>query len=588
MKKIMFFAAAVLAVLGCSKEKTGVENVPVMNAVTIRATAGEITKTTYAEEKTFAWEAGDKISVLGVKGSSMKFFVFETAESGASVDFTGQVEEGYELGDYAVYPETLEPAISGGELHITLPSELASASELKNLPLVGLTSGENAYAFKTATGIVKFTLENLWEDAATVRLTSLNEPLAGEFALAPTAGALTFDSAVAGEMTLKVGIEPDAAGSASFYVPVPEGSLAALDVTVLDGSGKELGTKSSTKEIVTVRNTVLPLKALPMRTWHIETLAGNGGTSSVDGIGTAGLMNIPQDIVLAPDGTYWFSQRNGAGTHGIRSFNKKTKEVKSIVIGSDASSMIYGSFPWGIAFNPSGDLIICCKGNTAANRRVLKLKVSDMTLSEYKPTNFPTGTNFMFAEFDNDGICYISDRNAGSTSFIYKVENEEMTKKYTVSGLIESMRFDFARKNLLLGGNGTWNLRSIDPATETVTVLAGGSRHTNASTYTDGTVGMPLTATLGNVSAICPDSKGRIFFTDAIAHTIRILSPGTSGYTDGTVKTILGKPYTQGSVDGDSVTATLQNPYGIVRVTDDEFLVVCGSGSNRIRRFWLE
>ena len=163
-----------------------------------------------------------------------------------------------------------------------------------------------------------------------------------------------------------------------------------------------------------------------------------------------------------------------------------------------------------------------------------------------------------------------------------------MTKKYTVSGLIESMRFDFARKNLLLGGNGTWNLRSIDPATETVTVLAGGSRHTNASTYTDGTVGMPLTATLGNVSAICPDSKGRIFFTDAIAHTIRILSPGTSGYTDGTVKTILGKPYTQGSVDGDSVTATLQNPYGIVRVTDDEFLVVCGSGSNRIRRFWLE
>ena len=582
----MFFAAAVLAVLGCSKEKTGVENVPVMNAVTIRATAGEITKTTYAEEKTFAWEAGDKISVLGVKGSSMKFFVFETAESGASVDFTGQVEEGYELGDYAVYPETLEPAISGGELHITLPSELSDASELKNLPLVGLTSGENAYAFKTATGIVKFTLENLWADAASVKLTSMNEPLSGEFALAPTAGALTFDTAVSGEMTLKAGIEPDAAGTAVFYVPVPEGSLAALDVTVLDKDGKELGTKSSTKEIVTARNKVLPLKALPMRTWHVKTVAGNATAGAADGIGTAATINIPQDLALAPDGTYWFTVRGG--TFGIRSFNPETNEVKTITLGV---APLAGAFPWGCAFGPDGDLYVACKGSTATNKYLAKVDYTSKTPSKYTPEGFPaiTATNqLMSVAFDKNGYLYISDRYNLKASYIYKIKDDKVVSTFnTVS--TESMELDYAQENLILGGNNSWLLKQISVNGGSEVVIAGSGTKPLADNYTDGEPGQPLTATIGMMQAICQDSKGNILFGDLTANTLRMLSPGPSGsFADGTVKTILGQPFAAGCVDGEGNATKLQNVTGIARVTDDSYLILCGAQSNRIRKVWLE
>ncbi len=586
MKKFFILASAVFAVLACAKEKnTETVVAPVMHQMTIQATAGDIVKTAYANETSFSWSAGDKIAVLATKGSETRFFPFETSASGASVEFSGEVEDGFTLGAYAVYPVSLNPSISGNALHLTLPSEYASLSDISALPLVGTVSGENTYAFKTAVGILKITLDNLWAEAAAVQVGSANEPIAGEFALTSSATAIPFDAAVAGVETIKVGITPDASRRASFYLPVPEGSITALEINVLDKENKILGTKTSSTGVSSVRNKVLPLTALPMRTWHIETVAGNGTQGMADGIGTAATVNIPQDFALAPDGTYWFTVRGG--TFGIRSYNPQTHEVKSITMGQ---APLAGAFPWGCAFGPDGNLYVACKGSNATNKYLAKVDYSTKTPSQYTPEGFPTITatnQLMSITFDQNGTCYVNDRYNLTKSYIYVIKDDKLVKSYEVPN-IESLELDYAQKNLILGGNNNWLLRMFSLSGETASVIAGSGTKPAAANYSDGDAGDPKKATVGMIEAICQDSRGNIYFGDLTANTLRMLSPGKDGYTDGTLRTIVGQPFSAGSVDGEGNGAKVQSITGIIRVTDDSYLILCGASSNRIRKVWLE
>ena len=174
MKKIALYALAALAIAGCAKEvEAPVELNLRTRTVTIRAGFDSETKTAYDASGKFSWVAGDKIVVLVTNGETTKQVTFITEKSGDYVDFSGQVEEGYELAGLASYPFT-------GEMDGYACNDLAWDQEkdgwrlwgsikpdhsrpLASLPLIGKAdpTSKGSYQFKTATGIVKFTVQNV-------------------------------------------------------------------------------------------------------------------------------------------------------------------------------------------------------------------------------------------------------------------------------------------------------------------------------------------------------------------------------------------------------------------------------------------
>ena len=100
MKKFIYiFALVGLVAASCSKVPvTEIDNqAPATGTYTYVLNASmpdEITKTTYAGDKTFAWSTGDQISVLFHKGDDNKFFTLTTAKGGsASAKFEGEITD---------------------------------------------------------------------------------------------------------------------------------------------------------------------------------------------------------------------------------------------------------------------------------------------------------------------------------------------------------------------------------------------------------------------------------------------------------------------------------------------------------------
>ena len=176
MKKLMYFAAAVLAIAACQKEvESPVESAPVKtHTVTIKAGFSEETKTAYDAQGKFSWVEGDQIGVIVAKevdGEIEEQVVsFSTQESGPIVEFTGEVPDGYEVSYYASYPYSgidyyinndfvYDPAKKGFRLWGSIKPSLEDP--LSCVPLLATKDADGFFQFSTATGILKFTVENV-------------------------------------------------------------------------------------------------------------------------------------------------------------------------------------------------------------------------------------------------------------------------------------------------------------------------------------------------------------------------------------------------------------------------------------------
>lgn len=178
MKKLMYFAAALLTFAACNKEvEAPVESTaPATYKVTIKAGFDAETKTAYDEAGKFSWVEGDKIGVMVTKDSELKQVTFVAKASGAVTDFEGEVEEGWTIEGTASYPftgvtegyacndfawgETNTAGTYGWRLWGSIKPDLDNP--LASTPLIGKkVEGADYFAFKTATGIVKFTVENV-------------------------------------------------------------------------------------------------------------------------------------------------------------------------------------------------------------------------------------------------------------------------------------------------------------------------------------------------------------------------------------------------------------------------------------------
>ena len=228
MKKILYFAVACAGILAISCQKDSnsndVKEASKGRVVTLSASVDAL-KTTYADDKTFSWVAGDAISVMVSNGEETKAVEFTTEQSGASVFFTGTLEEGYDFTGKAFYPSNMSPRDTAGTYALSLPSKISDTKNpLSAIPLVGELDGETLY-FHTAVGVMKFTVKNIPEPAYYFTLYA-KVPLSGEFLLSED-GLIKMDNVVEEKESVMVYSYFKGESEQTFYFPIPVGTLPA-------------------------------------------------------------------------------------------------------------------------------------------------------------------------------------------------------------------------------------------------------------------------------------------------------------------------------------------------------------------------
>ena len=236
MKKIAYISLAALALLACQREVDFQEEVIPTYTVTIQAGFQDETKTAYSDQGAFSWAAGDKIGVLVTNGTETRQVAFSTTDAKPVATFTGEVPEGFTVADYASYPFT---GIKDGEVCNDLVYDAAkqgwtlsgsirpdAEKPLAGIPLVGTKDVNGFFQFKTAVGIVKFTVENVPSATVFAELKAA-EPatLSGIYAV-NNGAALAMDKGVEAVATARNFSAPAEKNTTmDFYFFVPAGNL---------------------------------------------------------------------------------------------------------------------------------------------------------------------------------------------------------------------------------------------------------------------------------------------------------------------------------------------------------------------------
>ena len=260
MKKAFFFAVALMGLLtvSCNKEKEA--PVALDNAgkhlVSVKATIEPGTRTSYENDKTFSWMAGDVVQflVLSADEQHIHFEEFTAQSSGRETTFVAELEEGetlYGIGFYTPKDSfmTFGQDEDDGNLYMYFPSFIRidgdsekyytvdSANPLENLPLTGLQNEDGSFAFFTAGGAAKFTFTDVPEGAAYFVIEGSSNRLSGRFAMDET-GVFTMAGAMKGTYTGSDGEEYSNSssyvgyhfdrksdGTGTIYIPLPTGEI---------------------------------------------------------------------------------------------------------------------------------------------------------------------------------------------------------------------------------------------------------------------------------------------------------------------------------------------------------------------------
>lgn len=394
---------------------------------------------------------------------------------------------------------------------------------------------------------------------------------------------------------------PSEGGKGTLVTIYGEGfSVTASQNTVLAGGVELYVTRASEKEIevemaelptgtydFTIRSkgrectggsfTIVPL-------WYVETVAGSGTQSCIDGTGTSAGLGIMQHIVQATDGMLWMTQRGGAGKDAIRIMDPATWEVTT-AIGTD-NATLSNSHPWGAAFAPDGSLFVAGK----AKGKVYRIG-KDKSISEVVLPAHSLSTNPMCVLTDDSGNLYLLNRNSGTQekpSYISVFDSQlNLIKDMPVLLFAEHMAWNSDKTKILIGTTGApFGLFEFDPETGNLEKIAGTHDKPTADTFSDGEPENPLTATIGVVEGIAATEDGTIYFSDVTTSTVRKIVPGSGGdYTKGTVKTVAGTNFKADASDGLSTNAKFKYPCGILPMADGSLLVADATGF-KIRRIY--
>ncbi len=298
---------AVMALASCEKKSELVapagENETYI--VTLQATAPDIdTRTEYSATGVFSWSAGDQISVLCNNGTENKYFTLTTAESGASVTFSGAIDAGYSLGELtsgtkiALYPASDHKYVAADSkpIKFNIPSviDFTTSHYSANMPLYAEGDADNNFAFQNLACGFKFKFTEVSASKARLVIQSQNTyQLSGDI---PIHSGPYLDHGYAdigsqkGSLTLIANVEDE---TVTFYVPFRYYAPFFPIITLYDADTDEVlytNTAAHSAQINSLGN-VKPITisvtgyvfSFPSKygiDWNAETVSGEGDSSS--------------------------------------------------------------------------------------------------------------------------------------------------------------------------------------------------------------------------------------------------------------------------------------------------------------------
>ena len=303
MKKLLYSALALVGILAvsCNKETEAPQTAPERSGkthtVTLKAAFAEEgeTRTAYTNNKTFSWVAGDVVYVRCMNEEYYWYWAPFTADnSGAETTLTGEVDEGYEPYDVAVYvpgEDYVETEYyNGSSVRVVAPISyhengygldvdsdgdttpywnsvsIDSANPLSRLPLVSVTKNDVFY-FQTAMGALKVNMTGVSAEATHVRITTADGCI-GNYLMVQD-GEIRMSEPWYDEDGQRFAtsfaeyyFQPVSDGNVSFVMPLAVGTLpVGSTFSILDENDNVLYTKTVRKDITIARNKVTELVA---------------------------------------------------------------------------------------------------------------------------------------------------------------------------------------------------------------------------------------------------------------------------------------------------------------------------------------
>ena len=261
-------------------------------------------------------------------------------------------------------------------------------------------------------------------------------------------------------------------------------------------------------------------------------------------------------------------------------------------------NLLNNAFPWGADEDSKGNLYLACKADKPENSSIVICSPQGV-VAKYEITDASGASvgvpNAMKVLVDKNDVVYVLARGASAgTGFVIQVKNGVVQKKWDlnhVSKLYELMCFNADESKILVFGNDSGDIVMIDTASEAapVRVAGTGTKHEDANTFTDGTPGQPLTATVRQTEGAICDPNGIVYFTD-IKCVVRTFVPDENGdYSKGTITTIAGQPYVNTVKDGAGTGATFNYPAGICLGEDSKTLyMIDGTTNGTVRKIYYK
>ena len=185
------------AIAACQNKAAVEEPTQGSYVFTLKATSPDLdTKTDYTSTGKFTWSEGDAISVLFHNGDENKFFTLtNTSGAGASADFSGTIDEGYEIGAsdgtdsdkkiWALFPASEKHSYSAGNnpvFHTPAVTDFTApdAHFSANIPMYALVaSAKEVFSFSNLACTYKFIIKDLDASINKVKLVVQNQESRG-------------------------------------------------------------------------------------------------------------------------------------------------------------------------------------------------------------------------------------------------------------------------------------------------------------------------------------------------------------------------------------------------------------------------
>lgn len=320
MKKLLYGALALAGIfaVSCNKEKdvtvspelTGKTHTVVLKASFVEEGG---TRTTYADNKTFSWQEGDIAMVRVANEETEKWYWAPfTAQSTAAVtEFVGEVEDGYEPYDMAVYVpgESFVSSMvyDGSTVSIVVPISyhldgyglgedekgnatpywnsvsVSSENPLAALSLVSTVKDDELY-FQTGMGVLNVNLTDVDPTATHIRIATAGKYL-GNYLMVKDA-QISNESPYVDEEEgqtystsyMEYYFEPVGDGKVSLMIPMPVGTLpAGSAIAVFDADNNILFSRTFSKDVVVERNKILTLAPLKAKDEWVSLGTGKFG-----------------------------------------------------------------------------------------------------------------------------------------------------------------------------------------------------------------------------------------------------------------------------------------------------------------------